>query len=102
IQFTRAKSFDTFCPVGPWVEPQLDPANTVVTTRVNGQVKQQGRTADMAFSVSFLLRYISRIMTLYPGDLIVTGTPAGVSRLYQGDSVEVEVDGVGVLSNKVL
>jgi 2-keto-4-pentenoate hydratase/2-oxohepta-3-ene-1,7-dioic acid hydratase in catechol pathway len=101
VQFTRAKSFDTFCPVGPWIEPQLDPANTVVTTRVNGKVKQQGRTSDMAFSVSFLLRYISRIMTLYPGDLIATGTPAGVSRLNHGDTVEVEVDGVGVLSNKI-
>jgi 2-keto-4-pentenoate hydratase/2-oxohepta-3-ene-1,7-dioic acid hydratase in catechol pathway len=101
IQFTRAKSFDTFCPVGPWVEPELDPANTGVTTRVNGQVKQHGHTTDMTFSVSFLLRYISRIMTLFPGDLIATGTPAGVSRLKHGDIVEVEVDGVGVLRNVI-
>jgi 2-keto-4-pentenoate hydratase/2-oxohepta-3-ene-1,7-dioic acid hydratase in catechol pathway len=101
IQFTRAKSFDTFCPVGPWIVPDLDPANDVVSTRVNGELRQQGHTADMAFNVSFLLRYISRIMTLNPGDLIVTGTPAGVSRLKHGDTVEVEVEGVGVLRNQV-
>jgi 2-keto-4-pentenoate hydratase/2-oxohepta-3-ene-1,7-dioic acid hydratase in catechol pathway len=101
VQFTRGKSFDTFCPVGPWIEAKIDPANTVVTTRVNGQVKQHGRTADMAFSVAFLIRYISRIMTLNPGDLIATGTPAGVSRLKPGDTVEVEVAGIGVLSNPV-
>lgn len=100
-QFTRAKSFDTFCPVGPWIVPELDPANVVVTTRVNGERRQKGHTADMAFSVSFLLRYISRMMTLNAGDLIVTGTPAGVSRLQPGDTVEVEVDEVGVLRNEV-
>jgi 2-keto-4-pentenoate hydratase/2-oxohepta-3-ene-1,7-dioic acid hydratase in catechol pathway len=100
-QFTRAKSFDTFCPVGPWIVPDIDPANTQVTTRVNGEVRQKGHTADLAFSVAFLLRYISRIMTLTPGDLIVTGTPAGVSRLKHGDTVEVEVSGVGVLRNTV-
>jgi 2-keto-4-pentenoate hydratase/2-oxohepta-3-ene-1,7-dioic acid hydratase in catechol pathway len=101
VQFTRGKSFDTFCPVGPWIETRLDPANTLVTTRVNGEVKQHGRTADMAFSVAFLIRYISRIMTLNPGDLIATGTPAGVSRLKPGDTVEVEVAGIGILSNPV-
>jgi 2-keto-4-pentenoate hydratase/2-oxohepta-3-ene-1,7-dioic acid hydratase in catechol pathway len=101
VQFTRAKSFDTFCPVGPWIVPQLDVTNTLVTTRVNGELRQQGCTADMAFSVSYLLRYISRNMTLNPGDLIVTGTPAGVSRLKHGDIVEVEVAGVGILRNEV-
>jgi 2-keto-4-pentenoate hydratase/2-oxohepta-3-ene-1,7-dioic acid hydratase in catechol pathway len=79
----------------------IDPSNTVVTTRVNGEVKQNGQTSTMAFSVPFLIRYISRIMTLYPGDLIATGTPAGVSRLNHGDIVEVEVEGVGVLRNQV-
>jgi 2-keto-4-pentenoate hydratase/2-oxohepta-3-ene-1,7-dioic acid hydratase in catechol pathway len=101
VQFTRGKSFDTFCPVGPWIETELDPANVAVETRLNGEVKQKGNTADMAFSVSFLIRYISEIMTLYPGDLIATGTPAGVSRMKHGDTVEVEVAGIGVLSNKV-
>ena len=101
VQFTRGKSFDTFCPVGPWIETDIDPGNVTVETRVNGEVKQKGNTADMAFSVAFLIRYISEIMTLYPGDLIATGTPAGVSRLKSGDTVEVEVAGIGVLVNRV-
>jgi len=101
VQFTRAKSFDTFCPVGPVIETDLDPLHLVVKTRVNGIEKQSGRTADMAFSVPFLLRYIANIMTLFPGDLIVTGTPAGVSPLNPGDSVEVEIDGIGILQNTV-
>ena len=101
VQFTRAKSFDTFCSVGPFIVDGLDPVNLVVTTRVNGTVKQNGRTADMAFSVPFLIRYISNIMTLYPGDLIATGTPAGVSAMKDGDVVEVEIEGIGVLQNPV-
>jgi 2-keto-4-pentenoate hydratase/2-oxohepta-3-ene-1,7-dioic acid hydratase in catechol pathway len=101
VQFTRAKSFDTFCPVGPYIVDGLDPLNLVVTTRVNDTIKQNGRTADMAFSVPFLIRYISNIMTLYPGDLIATGTPAGVSPMKDGDVVEVEIEGIGVLRNIV-
>lgn len=101
VQFTRGKSFDTFCPAGPWIETEIAPGNVLVETRLNGEVKQKGNTADMAFSVSFLIRYISGIMTLYPGDLIATGTPAGVSRLKHGDVVEVEVQGIGVLRNEV-
>jgi 2-keto-4-pentenoate hydratase/2-oxohepta-3-ene-1,7-dioic acid hydratase in catechol pathway len=101
VQFTRGKSFDTFCPVGPWIETDIDPGNVVVQTRLNGEVKQKGNTADMAFPVSFLIRYISEIMTLYPGDLIATGTPAGVSKMKPGDIVEVEVEGVGILQNRV-
>jgi 2-keto-4-pentenoate hydratase/2-oxohepta-3-ene-1,7-dioic acid hydratase in catechol pathway len=101
VQFTRGKSFDTFCPVGPLIETNLDPANTTVTTRLNGEVKQSGNTRDMAFDVAFLIHYISAIMTLYPGDLICTGTPAGVSRMKHGDVVEVEVGGVGILRNQV-
>ena len=101
VQFTRGKSFDTFCPVGPWIETQVDPANVSVETRLNGEVKQKGNTADMAFPVAFLIRYISDIMTLYPGDLIATGTPAGVSRMKRGDTVEVEIAGIGVLRNEV-
>jgi 2-keto-4-pentenoate hydratase/2-oxohepta-3-ene-1,7-dioic acid hydratase in catechol pathway len=101
VQFTRGKSFDTFCPVGPWIETEIDPSNVAVETRLNGEVKQKGNTADMAFPVAFLIRYISEIMTLYPGDLIATGTPAGVSRMKSGDTVEVEVTGIGILRNEV-
>lgn len=101
VQFTRGKSFDTFCPVGPWIITEFDPGNVTVTTRLNGEIKQHGNTADMAFKVDFLIRYISAIMTLYPGDLIATGTPAGVSRMQHGDVVEVEVSGVGILRNQV-
>jgi 2-keto-4-pentenoate hydratase/2-oxohepta-3-ene-1,7-dioic acid hydratase in catechol pathway len=101
VQFTRGKSFDTFCPVGPWIVTDIDPTNATVTTRVNGEVKQKGNTSDMAFPVAFLIRYISAIMTLYPGDLIATGTPAGVSKMKHGDEVEIEVGGIGVLRNRV-
>src|SRR5919107_5052957 len=98
VQFTRAKSFDTFCPVGPHVATGLDPLDLKVETRVNGRVRQSGRTSQMAFPVAHLVRYISHCMTLEPGDLIATGTPAGVGPLNDGDVVEVEVEGVGVLS----
>jgi 2-keto-4-pentenoate hydratase/2-oxohepta-3-ene-1,7-dioic acid hydratase in catechol pathway len=101
VQFTRGKSFDTFCPVGPWIETDIDPTNATVQTRLNGELKQKGNTADMAFPVAFLITYISEIMTLYPGDLIATGTPAGVSRMNPGDTVEVEVTGIGILRNSI-
>jgi 2-keto-4-pentenoate hydratase/2-oxohepta-3-ene-1,7-dioic acid hydratase in catechol pathway len=101
VQFTRAKSFDTFCPVGPYVETNIDPLDAGLTTRLNGEIKQSARTSAMAFSVPFLIHYISHMMTLQPGDLIATGTPAGVSRLTAGDHVEVEIEGVCVLRNEV-
>src|SRR4030095_7638517 len=101
VQFTRGKSFDTFCPVGHWIETELDPTKATVITRVNTEVKQNGNTADMAFPVAFLIRYISSVMTLYPGDLIATGTPAGVSRMKHGDKVEIEVSGIGILRNSI-
>jgi len=101
VQFTRGKSFDSFCPVGPTIVTDLNPGKLTVTTRVNGVVKQNGNTADMAFPVPFLIRYISNIMTLNPGDLIATGTPAGVSAMKDGDVVEVEIAGIGVLKNGV-
>jgi 2-keto-4-pentenoate hydratase/2-oxohepta-3-ene-1,7-dioic acid hydratase in catechol pathway len=101
VQFTRGKSFDSFCPVGPWIVSEIDPTRVNVTTRLNGEVKQNGNTADMAFPVSFLIRYISHIMTLNPGDLIATGTPAGVSKMKHGDQVEVEVGGIGILKNSI-
>lgn len=101
VQFTRGKSFDTFCPVGPHVACDLDPQDLLVQTRVNGEVRQSGRTNAMAFPVPFLLRYVSQVLTLEPGDLIATGTPAGVGPLRPGDVVEVEVEGVGTLRNRV-
>ena len=102
VQFTRAKSFDTFCPIGPFIETELDPSHIRVVTRVNGVVKQDGRTSQMVFSVPFLVRYISRQMTLFPGDVIATGTPSGVSKMVDGDICEVEIEGIGVLTNKVI
>lgn len=101
VQFTRAKGFDTFCPVGPHIETQLDPSDVLVETHVNGALRQSGRTSLMAYPVAFIVRWISRVMTLYPGDLIATGTPAGVGPLVAGDVVEVSVGGVGVLRNPV-
>ena len=100
-QWTRAKGFDTFCPVGPAVVSGLDWRKLTVVARVNGQERQRGESSDMVFSIPVLLAYISGIMTLEPGDLVATGTPAGVGPLAHGDVVEVEVSGVGVLRNPV-
>ena len=100
-QFARAKSFDTFCPIGPWVETELNVSDVAVICRVNGEVKQSGRTSQMVFPVEFLIRYISRQMTLKTGDVVATGTPAGVSRLNPDDLCEVEIEGIGTLRNPV-
>jgi 2-keto-4-pentenoate hydratase/2-oxohepta-3-ene-1,7-dioic acid hydratase in catechol pathway len=100
-QFTRAKSFDTFCPIGPWIETELEVGDLRVTTRVNGDLRQAGRTREMVFAPAFLIRYISRMMTLMPGDVIATGTPEGVGPLISGDVCEVEIEGIGVLRNRV-
>jgi 2-keto-4-pentenoate hydratase/2-oxohepta-3-ene-1,7-dioic acid hydratase in catechol pathway len=100
-QFTRSKSFDTFCPVGPEIVSELDSSDLAIQTRVNGVVKQSSRTSQMVFSPGFLLAYVSRMMTLLPGDLILTGTPAGVGPLAPGDVVEVEIERIGVLRNRV-
>src|SRR5260221_431749 len=101
VQFTRGKGFDTFCPIGPHIESELDPANVLVETRVNGVVRQSGNTSLMIYPCAFLVRWISRMMTLYPGDVIATGTPAGVGPLVAEDNVEVSVAGIGVLRNPV-
>ncbi len=101
VQFTRGKGFDTFCPVGPHIETQLDPANLLVETRVNAALRQSGNTSLLIYPCAFLVRWISRMMTLYPGDVIATGTPAGVGPLLAGDVVEVSVAGIGVLRNPV-
>ncbi len=102
-QWTRAKGFDTFCPTGPIVTDELDPWTGVdVETKVNGEVRQKGNTRDFIFALDVIIRYISRVMTLFPGDLIPTGTPAGVGPLSAGDIVEVTVEGIGTLRNPVV
>jgi 2-keto-4-pentenoate hydratase/2-oxohepta-3-ene-1,7-dioic acid hydratase in catechol pathway len=101
LQFTRAKGFDTFCPIGPHIETDLDPLNVLVETHVNAKMRQSGSTSLMIYPVAYLVRWISRMMTLEPGDVIATGTPAGVGPLVAGDTVEVSVAGVGVLRNPV-
>lgn len=101
-QWTRAKGFDTFCPLGPWVETDFDPADSLITCKVNGEMRQMGSTRDMVFNVRQLIAFISSIMTLEPGDLIMTGTPAGVGPLLPGDQVEVSIEGIGTLKNPVV
>jgi 2-keto-4-pentenoate hydratase/2-oxohepta-3-ene-1,7-dioic acid hydratase in catechol pathway len=102
IQFTRAKSFDTFCPLASFIETELNTGDICITAKINGVVKQQGRTSQMVFPVEFLVRYISRQMTLNEGDIIATGTPSGVSKLESGDICEIEIEGIGKLTNPVL
>ncbi len=101
VQFTRAKSYDSFCPLGPWVETVLDPADLRVVTRVDGTVRQDGRTSQLVHTVPELIAFVSAIMTLLPGDVLLTGTPAGVGPLAAGNTVVVEIEGIGTLSNTV-
>jgi 2-keto-4-pentenoate hydratase/2-oxohepta-3-ene-1,7-dioic acid hydratase in catechol pathway len=101
VQFTRGKSFDTFLPLGPALVTDLDPSSLSIRTRVNGAVKQDGNTSRMVFPCDFLIEFISSVMTLLPGDVILTGTPAGVGPLNAGDTVEVEIEGIGTLRNVV-
>jgi 2-keto-4-pentenoate hydratase/2-oxohepta-3-ene-1,7-dioic acid hydratase in catechol pathway len=101
-QWTRAKGFDTFCPLGPRIVTSLNPAHLAIRTRVNGEIRQCASTADMVFSVAELIAYISQVMTLEPGDVILTGTPSGVGPLQPGDVVEVEIEGIGTLRNPVV
>ncbi len=101
VQFTRGKGFDTFCPLGPWIETDLDPRDLELTTRVGGEVRQQARTSQMIFPVPTLVAFISAVMTLEPGDVILTGTPEGVGPLDRGEVVEVEIEGIGTLRNPV-
>ena len=100
-QWTRSKGFDTFCPLGPWLETDFDSSDALITCRVNQQMRQMASTHDMIFTVRQLIAFISSIMTLQPGDVIMTGTPAGVSPLQSGDVVEVSIEGLGTLSNPV-
>lgn len=101
-QWARAKGFDGSCPLGPWVETELDPNDIRIETRLNGDIRQAAQTSDMVFGVAELIEYITTFMTLLPGDAVLTGTPEGVGRLEAGDIVEVEVDGVGALVNPVV
>jgi 2-keto-4-pentenoate hydratase/2-oxohepta-3-ene-1,7-dioic acid hydratase in catechol pathway len=100
-QWTRGKGFDTFCPFGPWIETEFDPADALVTCHVNGEMRQMASTRDMVFSVRQVIAFISSVMTLEPGDLLLTGTPAGVGLLVPGDVVEVTIAGLGTLRNPV-
>ena len=101
-QWTRAKGFDTFCPVGPWVETELDPSDLSVECWVDGQLRQAGRTSEMVFDVMTLVSFISHVMTLLPGDIVLTGTPAGIGPLDRGDQVEVRIEGIGSLHNRLV
>jgi 2-keto-4-pentenoate hydratase/2-oxohepta-3-ene-1,7-dioic acid hydratase in catechol pathway len=101
VQYSRAKGFDTFCPLGPWVETELDVSDLRVRTYLNGDLKQDGTTAEMIHKVPDLVEYVSSVMTLLPGDVILTGTPEGVGPMEPGDEVEVSISGIGNLTNKV-
>ena len=100
-QWTRAKGFDGSCPLGPWIETELDPTDVRLETRVNGETRQFATTADMTFGVATLIEFVTTFMTLLPGDVIMTGTPEGVGKLEPNDRVEVEIDGIGILVNTV-
>src|SRR6202011_2566184 len=101
-QWARAKGFDTFCPLGPWIETDLDPADLELTTIVNGEIRQNSRTSLLLHDVTALVTYVSAVMTLLPGDVLLTGTPAGVGPLKDGDEVSVTIEGIGTLSNGVV
>jgi 2-keto-4-pentenoate hydratase/2-oxohepta-3-ene-1,7-dioic acid hydratase in catechol pathway len=100
-QWTRAKSFDTFCPVGPWIETELDPGDLLIESFLNRDQRQSSRTAQFIFPVPHLVSFISQVMTLLPGDLIITGTPAGIGQMKPGDEIEVRIEGIGSLRNHV-
>jgi 2-keto-4-pentenoate hydratase/2-oxohepta-3-ene-1,7-dioic acid hydratase in catechol pathway len=101
-QWTRAKGYDTFCPMGPWIATNVDPADLEITTTLNGEVKQHARTSELLHDVASLIEYVSRVMTLLPGDVLLTGTPAGVGPMQPGDEVAVTIEGIGTLTNRVV
>jgi len=101
-QWARAKGFDGFCPLGPWIQSEVDGIDLAIETRLNGEVRQSARTSQMAFGAGALVEFVSRVMTLLPGDVILTGTPAGVGPMQVGDRVEVEIEGIGTLANEVV
>ena len=101
-QWTRAKGFDTFCSIGPWIETEMDVADTLITCKVNGELRQMASTREMVFNIPQIMAYISSIMTLHPGDLLFTGTPAGIGPIEDGDEIDVEIEGIGHLRNSAL
>jgi len=101
-QWTRAKGFDTFCPLGPWIETDLDASEISVRTELNGEIKQDGNTRDLIHPIADVIAYISSVMTLLPGDVVLTGTPEGVGPMDVGDEVSVSIDGIGTLTNRVV
>jgi 2-keto-4-pentenoate hydratase/2-oxohepta-3-ene-1,7-dioic acid hydratase in catechol pathway len=101
-QWARAKGHDTFCPLGPWIETDVDPADVKVTTLLNGEVRQEATTASLLHSVPTLIEFVSAVMTLLPGDVLLTGTPEGVGPMSVGDEVSVRIDGIGALTNRVI
>ncbi|HVE98283.1 MAG TPA: fumarylacetoacetate hydrolase family protein [Mycobacteriales bacterium] len=100
-QWTRGKGYDSFCPLGPWIETDLDPGDLELTTTVNGEIRQHARTSSMLHDVPTLVEHVSRVMTLLPGDVLLTGTPAGIGPIVAGDEVAVTIEGVGTLANPV-
>lgn len=101
-QWIQGKGYDSYCPLGPWIETELDPGDVLVQSRLSGEPRQSEPTSSLIFSVPFLISYISKVMTLYPGDVVMTGTPHGVGPMKAGDTIEIEVAGIGVLSNPVV
>jgi len=100
-QWARAKGSDTFCPLGPWIETDVDPSDLRISGKLNGQTKQDSRTSDLVFDVDFLVSHLTKYFTMYPGDVLITGTPAGIGPMNPGDSYEVTIEGIGSLSNKM-
>jgi 2-keto-4-pentenoate hydratase/2-oxohepta-3-ene-1,7-dioic acid hydratase in catechol pathway len=100
-QWTRGKGFDTFCPIGPWIDTEFDPSNTLISCHVNDELRQMATTRDMVFSIRQLMVYVTSVMTLEAGDVLLTGTPSGVGQLLPGDLVSVTIEGLGELSNPV-
>jgi 2-keto-4-pentenoate hydratase/2-oxohepta-3-ene-1,7-dioic acid hydratase in catechol pathway len=101
-QWTRAKGYDTFAPIGPWIETEMDPSDLKLETYLNGQLRQSARTSDLIFGVAELINFISGVMTLLPGDVIATGTPSGIGKMSPGDVVEVRIEKIGTLRNTVM
>lgn len=101
-QWTRAKGFDGFCPLGPWVDTDVDPSDLRIQSFVNGEIRQDARTSDMLFNVYELVSFVSNVMTLVPGDVVLTGTPAGIGPIVPGDTVEIRIEGIGSLVNDVI
>ena len=100
-QWARAKGSDTFCPLGPWIETDVDPSDLQISGKLNGETKQDSRTSDLVFNVDFLISHLTKYFTMFPGDVLITGTPAGIGAMNPGDEYEVTIQGIGSLKNKM-